>query len=118
MELALKLAERGFASVEPNPMVGCVIIKDDKIIGEGWHKNLGGPHAEINALNNAKKNSDIDLLIITSKNTLWTTRIISFALLKFAGFKLRRAGDKNEKDKLCLNMWLDESDLVLKKRNI
>ena len=47
---ALELAVRGFGTVEPNPMVGCVIFKDDKVIGRGWHKEFGGAHAEINAL--------------------------------------------------------------------
>ena len=47
---ALELAARGFGAVEPNPMVGCVIFKDDKVIGRGWHKQFGGAHAEINAL--------------------------------------------------------------------
>ncbi|AQQ72438.1 Riboflavin biosynthesis protein RibD [Limihaloglobus sulfuriphilus] len=56
MELALELARRGYGDVEPNPMVGCVIVKDDRIIGRGWHKNYGGPHAEINALEDCLKN--------------------------------------------------------------
>jgi len=55
MQTALKLARRGVGSVEPNPAVGCVIVKDNKIIGKGWHKKFGGPHAEINALKNCKK---------------------------------------------------------------
>ena len=50
MRMALKLAQRGFGSVEPNPMVGCVITKANQIIGKGWHKKFGGPHAEIVAL--------------------------------------------------------------------
>jgi diaminohydroxyphosphoribosylaminopyrimidine deaminase/5-amino-6-(5-phosphoribosylamino)uracil reductase len=53
--LALNLAARGIGTVEPNPAVGCVIVKDNKIIGRGWHKKFGGPHAEINALKNCKK---------------------------------------------------------------
>jgi len=47
---ALKLARRGIGSVEPNPAVGAVIVKDNQIIGKGYHKKFGGPHAEINAL--------------------------------------------------------------------
>jgi diaminohydroxyphosphoribosylaminopyrimidine deaminase/5-amino-6-(5-phosphoribosylamino)uracil reductase len=50
MEMALRLARRGISSVEPNPVVGAVIIKANQIIGRGWHKKFGGPHAEINAL--------------------------------------------------------------------
>jgi diaminohydroxyphosphoribosylaminopyrimidine deaminase/5-amino-6-(5-phosphoribosylamino)uracil reductase len=50
MSHALALATRGQGSVEPNPMVGCVIVRDGEIVGEGWHEQFGGPHAEINAL--------------------------------------------------------------------
>src|SRR4030065_507294 len=50
MEMALRLARRGICSVEPNPAVGAIIIKANQIIGRGWHKRFGGPHAEINAL--------------------------------------------------------------------
>lgn len=44
------LALHGLGSVSPNPLVGCVIVYDNKIIGEGWHKKYGGPHAEVNAI--------------------------------------------------------------------
>jgi diaminohydroxyphosphoribosylaminopyrimidine deaminase/5-amino-6-(5-phosphoribosylamino)uracil reductase len=50
MEMALRLAKRGISSVEPNPAVGAIIIKANQIIGRGWHRRFGGPHAEINAL--------------------------------------------------------------------
>ncbi len=50
MQMALKLAQRGISSVEPNPVVGAVITKVSHIIGKGWHKKFGGPHAEINAM--------------------------------------------------------------------
>jgi diaminohydroxyphosphoribosylaminopyrimidine deaminase/5-amino-6-(5-phosphoribosylamino)uracil reductase len=50
MQRALALAVRGIGSVEPNPPVGCVIVRDGQIIGEGIHEFFGGPHAEINAL--------------------------------------------------------------------
>lgn len=50
MQMALKLARHGIGSVEPNPAVGCIIVKGGQIIGKGWHKKFGGPHAEINAL--------------------------------------------------------------------
>ncbi len=46
---ALKLARKGLGAVEPNPAVGCVIVKDGKIIGRCWHDEFGGAHAEINA---------------------------------------------------------------------
>jgi diaminohydroxyphosphoribosylaminopyrimidine deaminase/5-amino-6-(5-phosphoribosylamino)uracil reductase len=54
MEMALKLARRGIGSVEPNPAVGAVLVKANQVVGKGWHKKFGGPHAEINALENAK----------------------------------------------------------------
>lgn len=55
MLMALQLARRGLGDVEPNPAVGAVIVKNGKIIGRGWHKKFGGPHAEINALADCKK---------------------------------------------------------------
>ncbi len=50
MQRCLELAEKGLGSVAPNPMVGCVIISEDSIIGEGYHSDYGGPHAEVNAI--------------------------------------------------------------------
>ena len=50
MKLAVTLARRGSGRVNPNPMVGAVIVKDDKIIGQGYHEKFGTAHAEINAL--------------------------------------------------------------------
>ena len=54
MSRALQLARRGLYTTHPNPRVGCVLVKDDRIIAEGWHEYTGGPHAEVNALNNAQ----------------------------------------------------------------
>jgi diaminohydroxyphosphoribosylaminopyrimidine deaminase / 5-amino-6-(5-phosphoribosylamino)uracil reductase len=51
MRRALQLAEYGRGSVSPNPLVGSVIVHNDLIIGEGWHREFGGPHAEVNAVN-------------------------------------------------------------------
>ena len=72
------------------------------------------------AMENASEGADIDFLIITRKGTLWTTRAIAFLTLSLIGFPLRRFGDKRQKDKLCLNMWLDEkaSSWPKKDRNI
>lgn len=53
MQRALALAERGRGAVEPNPMVGAVVVKNQGIIGEGWHQKFGGSHAEIHALEHA-----------------------------------------------------------------
>jgi diaminohydroxyphosphoribosylaminopyrimidine deaminase/5-amino-6-(5-phosphoribosylamino)uracil reductase len=54
MRLALRLARRGFGATSPNPMVGAVLVKRGKIIGQGWHHRVGEPHAEIEALNDAR----------------------------------------------------------------
>ncbi|MHC4743483.1 MAG: bifunctional diaminohydroxyphosphoribosylaminopyrimidine deaminase/5-amino-6-(5-phosphoribosylamino)uracil reductase RibD [Planctomycetota bacterium] len=54
MQMALRMATRGLDSVEPNPAVGCLITKANQIIGKGWHKKFGGPHAEINAIEDCK----------------------------------------------------------------
>lgn len=53
MKRALQLAKRGERRVSPNPMVGAVIVKDDRIIGEGYHRRFGDAHGEINAINGA-----------------------------------------------------------------
>ena len=53
MERALKLAEKGRGRTSPNPLVGCVIVRDGEIVGEGYHEQAGLPHAEINALKQA-----------------------------------------------------------------
>jgi len=59
MTLALKLAAQGGQAVAPNPMVGAVIVKNDKIIGKGYHKKFGASHAEVNAIRSAKHKSDL-----------------------------------------------------------
>ena len=55
MQLALRLARRGYGQTSPNPMVGAVLVKGGKIIGKGWHHRAGLPHAEIEALQDAKR---------------------------------------------------------------
>jgi diaminohydroxyphosphoribosylaminopyrimidine deaminase/5-amino-6-(5-phosphoribosylamino)uracil reductase len=57
MHRCLKLAKNGLGTTYPNPMVGSVIVCDGKIIGEGWHKKSGEPHAEVNAVNSVKDKS-------------------------------------------------------------
>jgi len=58
MSRALELAELGKGYVSPNPMVGCVIVHGERIIGQGWHKEYGGPHAEVHAIQ-AVENPDL-----------------------------------------------------------
>ncbi len=57
MQRALHLARRGTGAVSPNPLVGCVLVKQGRIIGEGWHERFGGPHAEIHALQSATESA-------------------------------------------------------------
>ena len=56
MARALQLAANGRGHVSPNPMVGAVVVCDGRIIGEGWHRRFGGPHAEVNAMNTISDN--------------------------------------------------------------
>lgn len=61
MKKALSLALNGRGGTSPNPLVGCVIVKDDEVIGEGWHHRYGHPHAEIEAINDAQaRNKNIE----------------------------------------------------------
>ena len=58
MARALQLALRGAGHTRPNPLVGAVLVKDGRIIGEGWHKQYGGPHAEVNAFASATEDPE------------------------------------------------------------
>lgn len=60
MQRALDLALLGQGQVAPNPLVGCVIVKDNRVIGEGWHQRYGGPHAEVNAVNSVSNTDDLE----------------------------------------------------------
>ena len=57
MDIALALAARGNGFTSPNPMVGAVVVKDGHIVGKGWHEKAGGPHAEVNAIDDAGNQS-------------------------------------------------------------
>ncbi len=65
MERALELAKRGTGKVNPNPLVGAVIVKDGEIIGEGYHECYGEPHAERNAVKNATKSVEGSTIYVT-----------------------------------------------------
>ena len=54
---AAELAERGRLRTEPNPPVGCVVVRGSKVVGEGWHRCWGAPHAEVEALRKAGKDA-------------------------------------------------------------
>ena len=55
MRRAIRLAALGGVHVQPNPMVGCVLVANNKVIGEGWHKRFGGAHAEVEAINSVRE---------------------------------------------------------------
>jgi diaminohydroxyphosphoribosylaminopyrimidine deaminase/5-amino-6-(5-phosphoribosylamino)uracil reductase len=65
MRHALELAERGWARVQPNPMVGAVVVNDGVVAGTGWHDVYGGPHAEVVALEAARGNTQGATLYVT-----------------------------------------------------
>jgi len=65
MKKALALARRGLGKTSPNPMVGAVIVKNNKIVGRSYHRRFGGPHAEINAIQDAKGDINGATLYVT-----------------------------------------------------
>ena len=65
MKMAIELAKKGYGRVSPNPLVGCIIVKDGNIIGEGYHDKYGGNHAEINALNNCVESPHNSTMYVT-----------------------------------------------------
>ena len=69
MQRALELAELGRGSVSPNPVVGCVVVHNGTIIGEGWHRQYGGPHAEVDAVHSV---SDANLGYL-AQSTVYVT---------------------------------------------
>ena len=58
MRRALELAANGLFTTDPNPRVGCVIVRDQHVVGEGWHEKAGQPHAEIHAIKQAGNSAD------------------------------------------------------------
>jgi diaminohydroxyphosphoribosylaminopyrimidine deaminase / 5-amino-6-(5-phosphoribosylamino)uracil reductase len=65
MELALGLAARGRGFVSPNPCVGAVVVKDGRVVGKGWHRAFGMPHAEVDAIDDAKDLAEGATLYVT-----------------------------------------------------
>ncbi|MCZ6576858.1 MAG: bifunctional diaminohydroxyphosphoribosylaminopyrimidine deaminase/5-amino-6-(5-phosphoribosylamino)uracil reductase RibD [Acidiferrobacterales bacterium] len=65
MARALCLARRGLYSTDPNPRVGCVVVKNDEIVGEGWHERAGEPHAEVHALREAGERAHAASVFVT-----------------------------------------------------
>ncbi|MDZ7834940.1 MAG: bifunctional diaminohydroxyphosphoribosylaminopyrimidine deaminase/5-amino-6-(5-phosphoribosylamino)uracil reductase RibD [Alkalibacterium sp.] len=65
MRRALELAEKGKGHTSPNPMVGAVIVKDGRIIGEGYHEKVGEAHAEVNAISSATESVEGATIYVT-----------------------------------------------------
>ena len=65
MQLALALAEKGSGWTSPNPMVGALVVKNDRIVGRGYHQRAGGPHAEVNAIDDAGARARAAALYVT-----------------------------------------------------
>ena len=65
MRMAIELAKKGAGGVNPNPMVGAVVVKNGKVIGRGYHKFFGGPHAEVYALEEAGKEAEGATIYVT-----------------------------------------------------
>ena len=65
MRMAIELAKRGAGAVNPNPMVGAVVVKNGEVIGEGYHKFFGGPHAEVYALEDAGMEAEGAAIYVT-----------------------------------------------------
>ena len=65
MRKALDLAKKGEGKVNPNPLVGAILVKDGKIIGQGFHEKFGGNHAEVNAINSCKEEISRSVLYVT-----------------------------------------------------
>jgi len=65
MAEALDLAKRGCGRVSPNPMVGAVLVKNGRVVGRGWHRRFGGPHAEVEAITDARSRAQGSVLYVT-----------------------------------------------------
>ena len=65
MRMAIELAKKGAGAVNPNPMVGAVVVKNGEVIGRGYHKFFGGPHAEVYALEEAGEKAEGAIIYVT-----------------------------------------------------
>lgn len=70
------------------------------------------------SMNNCKENDDIDLIIISATNSLWLTRLLIILFSPFLGIKRRKPKEKNVKDKICFNLFLDEAYLRIQPENL
>ncbi len=73
MRRALALARRGLGKTSPNPAVGAVLVRKGRVVGEGWHRKAGGPHAEVVALRKAegRRQNDLTLYVTLEPCSTW-----------------------------------------------
>ena len=103
MQQALTLAARGKLSVSPNPMVGCIIVKDGAIIAEGWHSRAGNAHAEVYALQQAGDKAKNSTVYVTLEPCCMCAGAINKARLRniFFGAYNQLEGCVSSKYNLC-----------------
>jgi diaminohydroxyphosphoribosylaminopyrimidine deaminase/5-amino-6-(5-phosphoribosylamino)uracil reductase len=75
MHRCLELAKNGSGYVAPNPMVGALLVNEGKIIGEGFHQQYGGPHAEVNCINSVRE-ADKDKISTSIYMFRWNLAVI------------------------------------------
>ena len=100
MARALQLAARGRYTTHPNPRVGCVIVNGDRVVGEGWHQRVGGPHAEILALKAAgeqARGADVYLTLEPCAHTGRTPPCVEALIKAGVGRVIAATRDPNPK---------------------
>ena len=106
MRRAIELAKKGCGYTNPNPLVGAVIVKDQRVIGEGYHEKIGGLHAERNALKNCIEDPEGAEIYVTlepcchyGKTPPCTEALIEAGKLKdFGRIKYRKNSQRNPND--------------------
>src|SRR5437762_14143940 len=88
---AIALAMKGRGRVEPNPMVGCVLVKEGRVIGEGYHYQFGGPHAEPTALANCTESPQGATAYVTLEPCCYKEKKTPPCVPKLIEAKIRRA---------------------------
>ena len=103
--------------LKPSQEKHAIAQKAGKILAKiGWIQMVGITGSL--AMNNCQKNDDVDLLIVTQNNRLWLVRPLATLLLLLSGLKVRRFGEERVKNKLCLNIFMEEGNLLVDKHNL
>ena len=105
MKLALSLAEKGRGYVNPNPLVGAVIVKDGKVIGEGYHTAFGKSHAEIEAINSATEDIKGATMYVTLEPCMMCMGAIIESRIKSVYYGTER-NTKQMYDKITVNSFI------------